>query len=331
MDVSIVIVNWNSAEYTRQCIASIRENTKATSHEIIVVDNASTDDSLVYLETIEGIQLIRSQQNIGFARANNVGVEASSGNILLFLNPDTELAGPAIDKMFEALQMSDCAALGCKLLNTDRTLQTSCIQPFPTIWNQITDIEKLKLMFPHVRMWGIAPLFTEVREYPVPVEALSGACIMIRSEVFQQVGQFSTDYFMYAEDIDLCYKIQQSGKKVGYIPDATIIHFGGQSTKKRSDTGFGDIATREAIFTFLRKFRGTAYAKIYRAALGIVSALRVALLKIFLLFTFNRDSREYLTFTARKWLKILRWSMGLENWTERLTPQKPHRIGESES
>lgn len=331
MDVSIVIVNWNSAEYTRQCVASIRENTKKINYEVIVVDNASTDDSLECLEAIGGIRLIRSEQNIGFARANNVGVETSSGKVLLFLNPDTELVGPAIDKMFEALVTSACAAVGCKLLNTDRTLQTSCIQPFPTIWNQITDIEKLKMMFPQVRMWGIAPLFTLTREYPARVEALSGACIMVRNEVFQEIGQFSTDYFMYAEDIDLCYKIQQTGKYVGYVPDATIVHFGGQSTKKRSDTSFGDIATREAIFIFLRKYRGSAYAKSYRAALGFVSALRVMLLKSLLWVTFNRESREYIAFTARKWMKILRWSIGLENWTERPTPQKPHRIGESES
>ncbi len=331
MDVSIVIVNWNSAEYTRQCIKSIQENTHTISYEIIVVDNASTDDSVNCLENFEGIQFIRSEQNIGFARANNVGVESSSGRVLLFLNPDTELVGPAIDKMFEALSSSDCAAVGCKLLNADRTLQTSCIQPFPTILNQITDIERLKLMFPHVRMWGLAPLFADTGEYPAPVEALSGACIMIKNEVFRQVGQFSTDYFMYAEDIDLCFKLRQAGLKVGYVPDATIVHFGGQSTKKRSDTGFGDIATREAIFTFLRKFRGPAYAKIYRAALGIVSALRVALLKAVLIVSFNRDNREYLDLAARKWLKILRWSIGLEGWTRRLTPQKPHRMGESES
>ena len=331
MDISVIIVNWNSAEYTRRCISSIRENTQGISYEIIVVDNASTDDSVECLRSIGGIRFIRSESNLGFAQANNLGAGMSSGMVILFLNPDTELVGPAINRMFKALVPSNFAAVGCKLLNADRTLQTTCIQPFPTIWNQITDVEKLKLMFPQIPWWGIAPLFAPMEGYPARVEALSGACIMIKREAFIQVGQFSTDYFMYAEDIDLCYKIHQAGKAVGYLPDATIIHFGGQSTKKQKNTGFGDIATREAVFTFLKKNHGTLYARTYRALLGLVSVLRVVILKVLLLMPFTLGNQEYLNSANQKWLRILRWSIGLERWTKKLKPLGHNGVGEIQS
>src|SRR5258708_28121817 len=324
MDISIIVVNWNSADYTKQCVSSIRAFTDDSEYEILVVDNASSDDSVEVLQSLPGIRLIRSPENLGFARANNLGAQQSSGRVLLFLNPDTKLVGPAINRMYTALVSSTSVGIvGCKLLNADLTLQTSCIQPFPTILNQVTDIERLKRAFPQVRMWGIGPLFKDSGDQPAAVEAVSGACLMIRREVFEQVRMFSMDYFMYGEDIDLCYKVRQSGWTVGYVADATIVHYAGQSTKKRKNTSFGDVVTMESIHTFLKKTRGALYAQAYRACLGIISILRLGVLIVAFVVPLIRVDRDYLRSAIRKWRSVFYWSLGLEQWAKRLRVNQP--------
>ena len=231
IDLSIIIVNWNSANYIRKCISSIYENTKGIDFEIVVVDNASYDECESILKSeFPHVIFVQSTRNIGFAKANNLGFKYSFGETLLFLNPDTEIIGPALNQMLSFLQSTpDAGAVGCKLLNSDLSLQTSCIQPYPTILNQVLDIEYLKLRCPKLKLWGIWPLFHN-NGNPEEIEVVSGACIMIKRNTFDKVEQFSTDYFMYTEDIDLCYKINQAGYKIYYIDDANIIHHGGGST-----------------------------------------------------------------------------------------------------
>lgn len=220
-------MNWNSTEYLRQCIASINEYTRDVNFELIVVDNASPDqdaDSLTY--QFENLRLIKSPSNIGFGRANNLGFRYSAGEYLLFLNPDTRLVSPAIDIMLaksEALE--DAGIVGCKLLNTDLTVQSSCIQTFPTILNQALDADFLRRRWPHSRLWGTSPLLSDCGT-PAKVEVVSGACMMIRRDVFEQVGMFSEEYFMYAEDLDLCRKVVRAGFNNYYVGAATIIHHG---------------------------------------------------------------------------------------------------------
>ncbi len=329
MDLSIIIVNWNSAEYTRKCIATVRAFTHDIASEIIVVDNASTDDSLLALEQIAGIRLIKSSRNVGFAKANNIAAEASSGRILLFLNPDTELTGPAINCMYGALTLSPTIGIvGCKLLNSDGSVQTSCVQPFPTILNQFADVEKLKQCFPRLRLWGTQALHSEASDIPVPVEIVSGACLMIRRDVFEEVAGFSTRYFMYGEDMDLCYKVRQAGLHVAYVSAAAIVHHGGQSSKHNPDPGFGDVLTRRAIWMFLQQTRGRLYGHAYRAAMGIAALIRLAILCVAAIPAFLVRG-VWLRHTFCKWTRVLRWSLGLEHWTNRLGVMEPARISES--
>jgi N-acetylglucosaminyl-diphospho-decaprenol L-rhamnosyltransferase len=317
MDVSIIIVNWNSAAYTAACVSSIREGTQGLQYEIIVVDNASTDNSLELLKQIPGIRLVVSSVNLGFARANNLGYWQSSGRVLLFLNPDTYVQEPAIPRMYAGLlSRSDLGIVGCKLLNTDQSLQTSCVQAFPTILNQLTDVEALKVRFPGVRMWGISALFRE-QPNPVPVEVVSGACLMIQREIFTKVGMFSTDYFMYGEDVDLCHKVAQAGLRVAYVAQATVIHHGGQSSKKKSDSFFGAVVTHETTRLFLAKTRGAMYARMYRCSMCLAAMVRLVLLTLAAPSWLGKDG-EGVSSTRRKWKRILRWSLGREGWVNQL-------------
>jgi GT2 family glycosyltransferase len=213
MELSIICVNWNSLEYLRECIASVYQHTHGVSFEIIVVDNASPQGGVDALkQQFPEITIIKSEKNLGFAGANNVGFRRSSGDYVLFLNPDTKLAEPAINAMLQHIKMlPDAGIVGCKLLNTDLSVQLTSIQKFPTILNQVLDAEYLQLRWPHCFLWEIAPLFSNEVKL-LKVEVITGACMLLRREVFERVGMFSEDYFMYAEDIDLNYKVRRAGQ-----------------------------------------------------------------------------------------------------------------------
>src|SRR5579871_5809019 len=212
MEVSVIIVNWNSVAYLKDCVRSIYEHTRGVEFEIIVVDNASPGgDAEQIAQFIPGITLIRSATNLGFGGASNLGFAQSSGRFVFFLNPDTILAGPALTIMLRhLLRLPDAGVIGCKLLNGDGTVQTSSIQKFPTVLNQVLQSERLRLRWPSLPLWGIGPLFS-ASLVPAKVEAISGACMMLRREVFAAAGLFEESYFMYAEDLDLCYKVRRAG------------------------------------------------------------------------------------------------------------------------
>lgn len=310
-DLSIIIVNWNSAAFVRSCLKSIYANTHCVNFEIVVVDNASYDgcDELVKKEFPE-VRFVQNAQNEGFARANNLGFSHSGGRNLLFLNPDTAVVGPALVTMLTFLEATaDAGIVGARLLNSDGSVQTSCIQQFPTILNQALDIERLQAAFPKSRLWNIGPLF-ENANGGVSVDAISGACLMIRRSVFEQVGQFTTDYFMYAEDVDLCWKVKQVGRKNYYVGKATVVHHGGQSTLAKPESNFSTIMMRQSRLKFLRRSRGPLYAHAFRLTAALVAACRLGLLGSALLLTLAQFRRRALIQAFAKWAAVLRWAVG---------------------
>jgi GT2 family glycosyltransferase len=309
-DLSIIFVNWNSSHYLRACLNSIYSQTRGVTLEIIIVDNASPKDDLDGLKReFPDIRLIKSKENLGFARANNVGFVHSSGKYILFLNPDTEVLDSAIPSMLNQFQsLPRPGAVGCKLLNSDTTVQTSCIQRFPTILNQMLDIEALRLRWPACRLWRIDPLFSDAGE-PSETEVISGACLMIQRDVFEAVGLFSEDYFMYAEDADLCFKVHGAGFKNYFVGDARVIHHGGGSSKQTNQDQWATIAQRDAILHFCRKFHGALYAWIYRVSTAVAAAGR--LLAIFpFSWIAGSAQKQGVLLTKKKWVAILKWSIG---------------------
>lgn len=319
MKLSIVIVNWNSATYAVDCISSIHSALEGVEYEVIVVDNASSDDSREVLERLSSpVRLIRSSENLGFAGANNLAFQQSVGQAILFLNPDTKILDNAIQTMLSVLGSSpDIGAVGCRLLNGDLTIQTSCIQPLPTVLNQLVDIEWLKRRWPRLRIWGIWPLYEATQKSSIAVEAISGACLLVKRDVFERVGLFSTDYFMYTEDLDLCHKISGAGYRVCYTGDASVVHYGGESTKKQED-GFKDVVMRQSIFRFLQKSRGNAYAALYRVAVSFSAVVRLGLLSLAFISPVAPLERNLVLNAFRKWRWILMWSLGLRQGSRQL-------------
>lgn len=313
MDLSIIIVNWNSKDYLQKCIASIMDSKSELKFEILVIDSGSFDGAGEMLKRLyPKVKFIQSDKNLGFAKANNAAVKSSCGSHVLFLNPDTEVVASAIDMLFDQIQkLPRAGAIGCKLLNADGSVQTSCIQSFPTILNQFLNSEFLRALFPKAHLWGMTSLFRTSNE-PAEVEVLSGACIMMRRSLFEQIGQFSEDYFMYAEDMDLCYKVRQVGHENYYVPNATVFHFGGGSTQQRP-SDFAVIMMRASVWRFLRKTRGEMYGSGYRCSMLISAGGRIVCLLVLLPAYLVRGRLESWKASARKWWAISAWSMGIKS------------------
>lgn len=323
-DLSVIIVNWKSTYYLRNCLATIYRDGGLPAAEVIVVDNASDDGcgGLLALQYPQ-VRFIQSAVNLGFAGANNLAALQSRGSTLLFLNPDTELIGPVLSIMHRLLwETPGAGALGCRLLNTDGSLQTSCIQAFPTIANQALNAEALRRLFPLLFLWGTRPLF-ERSEEPRPVEVVSGACLMVKRHVFEEAGRFSTSYFMYAEDADLCFTIRSLGYAVCYTSAATVIHHGGGSSAQRERTYFSDVVMCESLFRLLTKCRGRRYGALYRLTIGGTACFRVVLIGGLLSLALRRPAQDTLRRALGKWISILRWSLGYEGWARGLAHAAP--------
>jgi N-acetylglucosaminyl-diphospho-decaprenol L-rhamnosyltransferase len=319
MDLSIIIVNWNSAAYLRKCLASVYANTKNLQFEVIVIDNASYDGCQEMLRSeFPAVKFIQSEENLGFARANNRAFRESRGRHILFLNPDTEVIGAALEKLIRFLDATpDAGIVGCKLLNSDLTLQTSCIQAFPTILNQLLDAEILRRWLPRSRLWGMQPLFDDAAA-AARVDAVSGACLLIRRALFESCAGFNTAYFMYSEDVDLCFQSRRAGWKNFYLRDAVVIHHGGRSSDTKLESSFSAIVFRESKRRFFVQHRGLTYAVLYGLTTAVAALARMAVLALAAAFSFGDEARKRRLQSLSKWARIFRWSLGLEGWARGL-------------
>jgi len=309
--LSVIIINWRSKEYLRTCLAGLRSVSAGRLPEVIVVDNASYDGCGEMLgREFPEVTFIQSERNLGFAKGNNLGAAKAAGRNVVFLNPDTEFTENSLAILVSRLEsLSGAGAAGCTLLNTDKTVQTSCIQSFPTLVNQVLDCELLRAWFPRSPLWGTAPLTSTVQR-PEPVDVVSGACLLVKRSAFEQVGGFTEAYFMYGEDMDLCYKLHRAGYLVYYVPDTRLVHHGGTSTLK-ARAEFSNVVAIESVYRFLRLNRGWASAAAYRLAIAAASAVRLLLIPP-LLVAGRRIVRQGAA-SLSKWLAILRWSLGLES------------------
>jgi len=310
MDLSIIIVNWNAAHYLIKCVESIRASVRDLTYEIIIVDNCSTTADRDYLRSkLENCTLISSQENLGFARANNIGFRASIGEFTLFLNPDTEIIGSAINQLVEQIKKLPSAGIvGCKLLNSDMSVQLSSIQKFPTIANQVLDAKILRTLWPRCRLWDVSPLFKATKSV-ARVEVISGACMLLNRVVFQDIGMFGEDYFMYCEDVELCYRSHLAGFINYYIGSVTIIHHGGKSSSQQDVSCWATTMRYRAMSHLLRKTRGRFYGVIYRLAMAGTAMGRLLMLGIAFVFGNVLGHEKSLRPSIAKWLTILRWAV----------------------
>ncbi|MEO0162012.1 MAG: glycosyltransferase [candidate division WOR-3 bacterium] len=232
--ISVVIVNYNVRHFLEQCLMAIERAKHNLDIEIIVVDNASVDGSQAMIKKkFPNVILIENHRNLGFAKANNQALRIARGRYVLILNPDTLIQEDTLVTLKNFLdEHPEVSAVGCKLINPDGSFQAACRRSIPTPWVAFTKIVGLSRIFPRSRIFGRYNLTYLSPDVECEVEVLSGSLMMVRKEVLKHIGFFDEDYFMYGEDIDLCYRIKKAGGKIYYTPRTKAIHYKGESTKK---------------------------------------------------------------------------------------------------
>lgn len=253
-DVSIVIVNWNTCEFLRNCLASIYKGRGVSGFEVIVVDNASSDGSATMIKTeFPQVMLIENSSNSGFAAANNQGVALASGLYVLLLNPDTIILDDAIATAVSFVGAHpEAAVIGCRVMNVDRTLQPTCFM-FPSVLNMLLSAAYLYKLFPKSRFFGRERMTWWDRDDAREVDVVTGCFMLVRHEAIKQVGLMDEQFFVYGEETDWCYRFKQAGWKVFFTPSPQIIHLGGQSSK---NVAFQmALQLRGSILKFFRKHR----------------------------------------------------------------------------
>lgn len=233
MNLSVIIVTWNSEKFIQNCLDSIFVSGGDLRHEIIVVDNDSSDKTAkIIQEFYPKVNLIANKENLGYAKANNQGIEESQGEYVLLLNPDTQFLENSMTLMYEFMEENpQVGALGPKLLNPDKTIQPSA-REFPTFPTLLWEFSGLSRLFPKSRIFGSWRMgyfaFDQTREIDQPM----GSCLMLRRKTLEEVGVFDEDFPMFFNDVDLCYRIKKAGWRIYFYPEAEVFHQKGASTSK---------------------------------------------------------------------------------------------------
>ena len=235
-DISVIIVNYNVKDYLLQCLRSLNASVGSITTEVIVVDNDSHDGSVDELQPLfPSVRWIALDENIGFGRANNVGLEHASGRYVLYLNPDTIIGADTLSVMCRFLDEHPKTGIaGCKVLNPDGSFQVACRRGLPTPWVSFCKLFGLQRLFPSSKLFAGYNLTYLPVDATYAVEALIGALMVGRTELMRALGGFDPAFFMYGEDIDLCYRVQQAGFDVTYVHTTSIVHYKGESTKRSS-------------------------------------------------------------------------------------------------
>lgn len=242
-DLSIIIVNWNGGRLLTRCIETIVRSAPKATYEIVIIDNASTDESLAALRASEvaapmiaraQLRFILNSENRGFGAANNQAFAATDSPFVFLLNCDTEVPPGTIDKLIEKLKSDPrIGACGPKMLNTDGSLQVSVFFNPPCVWHTVLSQLWLYRLLPR-RIRGELLLgwhWDHDRERSVPM--LGGAAILARREMINEVGGFNERFHMYSEDNEWCWRITKSNWRLLFVPDAILLHHGAQSSGKR--------------------------------------------------------------------------------------------------
>lgn len=249
-DISIVIVNYNVRHFLDQCLRSVEKASHEFNVETIVVDNDSVDGSVAHIrEFFPGVRLIANRENVGFARANNQAIREASGKYVLLLNPDTIIETETLKKCFDFMEgHSECGALGVKMIDGEGKFLPESKRGFPSPLASLMRLTGLSRLFPKSRFFNRYNLGFLSEDETNEIDVLCGAFMFIRKEALDKVGLLDEQFFMYGEDIDLSYRIQQGGYSIYYLPTTTIVHFKGESTKKSSLKYYSTFYKAMAIF-----------------------------------------------------------------------------------
>ena len=286
LDVSIIIVNWNTAGLLAECLESIYKAGSHHSFEIIVIDNASQDDSVSMVSHhYPLVNLIVNTENQGFARANNQGMSIGGGRYLMLLNSETIVLPRAIDKLIQVADSNpQLGVLGPTLLNLDGTVQESWAS-FPSILSELLGRNfRTRIPVPN-------------NPYAYEVDGIGGACMLVRSQTAEEVGMLDDSFFFYSEELDWCYRIKKKNWKIWYLTDAEIYHLGGGSASRGSFVQL--IRLYQSKLRYFGKYHGNLKKNLLRYGLALGNALGVMRRIVLFNWTKKNVARERIVNQAK--------------------------------
>lgn len=281
LDLSIIIVNYNTCQVTLNALKSVYASKLSYSYEVILIDNHSTDTSVTTIkDAYPHIPLFDNQANVGFAKANNQGMKIARGRYVLLLNSDTLLESDTLQTMIQFMdEHPKAGASGCKLVLTDGTLDKACKRGFPTPSAAFYYITRLSKLFPNNPKFNQYQLgHLDDNEHHL-VDSLVGAFMLVRRETIDQVGLLDENFFMYGEDVDWCYRIKEAGWEIHYYPKTKITHLKGASSRRKPMKIIYEFY--RAMYLFHHKHYRKRYIWIVNAAIytGITFSFLGAVLK----------------------------------------------------
>lgn len=301
MDLTIIIVNWNTRELLDKCLASVYASQTNLKFDVWVIDNQSFDNSIEMIrENYPNTILIKNENNVGFAQANNQAINKSSSEFVMLLNPDTIVDKDVLDGLIGYLEgHPDVGAAGPMLLNPDGTLQESAY-PEPTLWREFWRLFHLDL-FKHLGTYPMAEWnHSDLRD----VDVLMGACFLVRRKVLDQVGLLDENFFMYSEEVDFCKRIRDFGWRIVWFPTVKVIHFGGQSTSQVQQEMF--LQLYQGKIQYFRKHNSLAVVWAYKFVLFMAAIIRLFLTP-FAFFEGSAEKDEHLKLSGN--YRRLLWSL----------------------
>lgn len=273
--VSIIVVSWNTREMLRGTLAALSQELEGCSGvdvEVLVVDNGSTDGSADMVRNhFPKIRLIANKENLGFAQANNQAIGVARGELILLLNSDAEICRGTLAKLTTFMaERPQAGAVGPRLLNADGTLQPSChpmLTPEREFWRLA--------FFDRLVPWATYRMTHWRTDLPRRVEVIKGACLLLRREAIEQVGKLDDRYFMYAEEVDLCYRLAQAGWELWWVPEARVVHYGEASSRQEAEKMYLQLYRSKV--QFYRKFGGEETAERFKLLVRLAYWPRVVL------------------------------------------------------
>ncbi len=273
MDLSIIIVNYNTKDHIRTCLDSIRDSKPEIEYDIHIVDNNSSDDSVEFLKCRAekyGYHLIINEDNLGFAKANNQAVRSAAGRYVMYLNPDTEMTPGGMDESVRFMDEHDSIGIMGPSIYTPEGNELRVCRKFSNMiydfleWTPI--LNKFQIVMRNYRNGELD--YSRVND----VDYIQGACMVIRKKALDETGLLDERYFMYSEEEDLCRRMQEKGWKVVYNPNIKIHHYRGASTEKEHFNKYDTLF--ESKFLYFEKYYGKSYASVYRFTLISIMYLR---------------------------------------------------------
>ncbi|MCK4325603.1 glycosyltransferase family 2 protein [bacterium] len=304
MELSIIIPNWNTKSLLDKCLESIFEHTIEVHFEVIVIDDCSSDGSPdMVREKYPEVILLENSKNLWFTKTSNLGIRKSQGKYLLLLNSDTVIHSNAFKIMVSFLDENpEAGAIGPRILNPDGSDQLVSLRRFPSLSSEVFEKSILAMLFPGNRFTRRYRFIDADRSKRQVAESLSGACLMIRREVIQQIGFLEERYLRDFDDMDLCYRVRKVGWSIYYLPEARIIHYGGKSFEQRITEA--DINSQLSEILFFRKFFPQFQVIILKIFRFIDTILKTLLWLAYGMATFRNLNKSIQK--ARRNLQILR-------------------------